>query len=152
MVQVDAIAAETPCAGSSAGPDRQWQADRPSLRCEEHSLAAIPDRLAHDSLGPPLAVDLRGVDQVDAEFERTMDYRLRVLARIAAAVAPLHRAELPRSEADRRDARAARFYELHRSLPVRPPLPLGEGSGVRVAPAGRKRSATTHHFRGHRTS
>src|SRR6266571_3895821 len=89
------------------------------------ALARIPDRLAHDALGPALAVDLGGVDEVDAELERAMDDRLRVLARVAAAVAPLHRAELPRAEADGGDAHATRLDELHRSLADRHPLPLG---------------------------
>src|SRR5439155_20463946 len=95
----------------------QWQADRENLRGEEHSLAAIPDRLAHDSLGSPLAVDLGRVDEVDAELERAMDYRLRFLARVASAVAPLHLAKLPRSSAHGLNLGAAPLDELHRISP-----------------------------------
>jgi len=48
------------------------------------------------------AVDLRGVDEVDAEIEGPVQDAARFGSRVVGAVAPLLRPELPRAEPDHR--------------------------------------------------
>src|SRR5207247_9671404 len=44
------------------------------LRRQDHLVAPVLQGLAHDLLGPALAIDVGGVDEVDPGVERRMDH------------------------------------------------------------------------------
>src|SRR5262245_28497080 len=70
----------------------------PGLGRHDHLVAALAYRAADDALGPVLAVDVRGVDPVDAGVERGVASGERLLV-LRAAPAP---AQAPGPEADHR--------------------------------------------------
>src|SRR6185436_3159758 len=69
---------------------------RVDLRNEEHFIAPPADRLAHQFLGAPVAVHLRGVDQRGARIEAGAQ-RGDLLGALRA-----HIADVPGTEAERR--------------------------------------------------
>src|SRR5213079_3431388 len=107
LVEVDGVDAEAPRAGARPRSGHEGQADRKQLGGEEDVCAPRANRLADDALRATQAVDLGRVDQVDAEVQRSLQDLARDPVVVLAAVAPLRGPELPRAEADDRDARAA---------------------------------------------
>src|SRR6266566_3224644 len=118
LVQVDVVDAEPPHAVPSPPARHERKADRKDLGGEEDAVPPAPDRLADDTLGPPQAVDLGGIDEVHAQLEGATDYRARHFRGVFRAVAPLARTELPRAQPDRGDPNASDLDVLHEAPPA----------------------------------
>jgi hypothetical protein len=105
LVEVDRLHPEPLRAGYPALlHDRRRRHDREHLG-RDHDVvraAARPQRLTEDPLATPEAVDLGGVEHGDAQLAGAADDPARLGVVVAAAVAPLPRAELPGAQPDHR--------------------------------------------------
>jgi hypothetical protein len=114
LVEVDQLDAEALRAGLAPLLDDGCQRhDGKDLGGEERLVAAAHDGLAHDPLGLAERVDLRGVDQVDAEIEGALGDGDGLGVGVLVPVAPLARAELPRAEPDGGETGPADLDVLH---------------------------------------
>ena len=121
LVQVETADAEPVRAGHRAllhdGGNRE---EREELRGQEGRFPAFRQRRAEDPLAAAEPVELRGVEQGDAEFDRAAHDGLRLAPGVGLAVSPLPGAELPAAEPDPRDLRRRSRFEVTHESYVRP--------------------------------
>ena len=86
---------------------------RQHLGGDEGLVPPAGDGLADGPLGAAEAVDLGGVDQVDAQVQGPLGDAQRFAFGEGPAVAPLERAELPGPEADHREPDATHLDVTH---------------------------------------
>jgi hypothetical protein len=147
LVQVDVVGPETREAVVDLGHDRLAGQAAPvgpagvhvpvDLRGDDDLVAAgvLLQRLPDDLLARPGGVDVRGVEEVDAELDGLLDQRPAVLLaegpRMAASVgfAERHAAE---ADAGHVEAGAAELHVLHASRPYGRALRFGAGAAAPV--------------------
>src|SRR5439155_2346508 len=113
LIEVEVLDVQSPSAAASTCGHLERESHWKELRRQEHIVSAAANRFANDAFGTPEAVDLGGVDQVDAELKRASNDGARLPPRIVSAIPPLGRAELPGPEPDRRQPRSTDLDELH---------------------------------------
>jgi hypothetical protein len=115
LVQRDAV--ELEAAGAALVPvadDGGERRHREDLAGDDDRAAVTTERLAEDLLAAPEAVDLRGVEEGDAEFPGATHDVPRGPAGVVLAVAPLLRPELPRAQTHSADlAQTVDLEEAH---------------------------------------
>src|SRR5205807_3376051 len=80
--------------------DRGDRQHRENLRRQEDRVPVFTDRRAEDPLAAPETVDLGGVEEGNAEFDRPAHDGVRLLPGVTLTVAPLPGAELPGAQPD----------------------------------------------------
>ena len=101
LVQRDAAQLQPPGAGVCALLDhRGKRGDGKNLAGHRNLGARIAERIAEDALALTEPVNLRGIEQRDAECQRAMHDVAGGARRVGVAVAPFTRAELPGAQPD----------------------------------------------------
>src|SRR5207249_7574648 len=81
------------------------------LRRQDHLVAPVLQGLAHDLLGPALAIDVSGVDEVDPGVERRMDHADALVLVGIAPGAEHHGSQAMRADLDTGPAKGAVFHD-----------------------------------------